>query len=40
VPPPGEVITPPSKPVQQPTIRLDVEVVGDVTIIINGVPVT
>jgi N-acetylmuramoyl-L-alanine amidase len=37
-PPPGETGTPPEKP--RPTIRLDVEVVGDVTIIINGVPVT
>jgi hypothetical protein len=36
-PPPGEV-EPPARP--QPTIRLDVEVIGDVTIIINGVPVT
>jgi hypothetical protein len=25
---------------RNPTIRLDVEVIGDVTIIINGVPVT
>jgi N-acetylmuramoyl-L-alanine amidase len=40
VPPPGEVVTPPVKPKPPPTIRLDVEVVGDVTIIINGVPVT
>jgi N-acetylmuramoyl-L-alanine amidase len=39
--PPGEVVEPPPvKPQPQPTIRLDVEVVGDVTIIINGVPVT
>ena len=38
-PPPGEV-TPPERPPQKPpTLRLDVEVVGDITIIINGVPV-
>ena len=36
VSPPGETITPPAKP----TLRLDVEVTGDITIIINGVPVT
>ena len=36
LPPPGEV-APPHKP---PTIRLDVEVTGDITIIINGVPLT
>lgn len=35
-PPPGE--EKPPKP--KPTIRLDVEVTGDITIIINGVPVT
>lgn len=35
-PPPEEIIPPSHKP----TIRLDVEVVGDITIIINGVPVT
>ena len=38
VPPPGEVITPPAKP--QPTVRIDIEVIGDVTLIVNGVPVT
>ena len=38
-PPPGEE-RPPRPPAQPPTIRLDVEVVGDITIIINGVPVT
>jgi N-acetylmuramoyl-L-alanine amidase len=38
-PPPGEVTTPP--PTQQkPIVRFDIEVVGDVTIIVNGVPVT
>ena len=37
-PPPGEVTPPPVRP--KPTIRIDVEVLGDVTIIINGVPVT
>lgn len=38
LPPPGEVIEPPAKP--QPTIRIDVEVIGDITIIVNGVPLT
>jgi N-acetylmuramoyl-L-alanine amidase len=38
-PPPGEE-RPPQPPAQRPTIRIDVEVEGDVTIIINGVPVT
>ena len=39
-PPPGETAPPvrPDKP--PPTLRLDVEVTGDITIIINGVPVT
>ena len=39
-PPPGETVPPvrPDKP--PPTLRLDVEVTGDITIIINGVPVT
>lgn len=36
-PPPGE-ITPPERPHKKPTIRLDVEVTGDIAIIINGVP--
>ena len=38
-PPPGEIEPPvrPDKPT--PTLRLDVEVTGEVTIIINGVPV-
>lgn len=37
MPPPAEVTTPPAKPA---TIRIDVEVTGDITIIVNGVPVT
>ncbi|MBT1509389.1 N-acetylmuramoyl-L-alanine amidase [Bradyrhizobium sp. SRL28] len=38
-PPPGEVTEPP--PVKPPpTIRIDVEVIGDITIIVNGVPVS
>jgi N-acetylmuramoyl-L-alanine amidase len=37
--PPPEEITPP--PVHhQPTVRLDIDVIGDVTVIINGVPVS
>jgi N-acetylmuramoyl-L-alanine amidase len=39
-PPPGET-EPPARPVKPPpTLRLDVEVTGEVSIIINGVPVT
>lgn len=38
IPPDPEVPVPPVRP--HPTIRLDVEVVGDITIIINGKPVT
>ena len=34
----GEVIEPP--PTTQPSVRLDIQVVGDVTVIVNGVPVT
>jgi len=37
-PPGGELPAPPVRP--KPTLRLEVEVVGDITIIINGVPVT
>jgi N-acetylmuramoyl-L-alanine amidase len=36
--PPAEVVPPSAPP--KPTIRFDVEVTGDITIIINGVPVT
>jgi N-acetylmuramoyl-L-alanine amidase len=40
-PPPGGEIEPPKPPTHpRPTMRLDVEVTGDITIIINGVPVT
>jgi N-acetylmuramoyl-L-alanine amidase len=36
-PPPGETVPPEA---QKPTVRFDVEVTGDVAIIVNGVPVT
>jgi hypothetical protein len=38
-PPPGEETRPPT-PSRQPTVRIDVDVVGDVTVLVNGVPVT
>jgi N-acetylmuramoyl-L-alanine amidase len=42
LPPPGEERPPrpPRPPSQPPLVRIDVEVVGDVAIIINGVPIT
>ena len=40
--PPGEATSPPPPqlPPHPPTVRLDIEVIGDVTVIINGVPVS
>ena len=36
-PPPEEITPPPHHP---PTVRVDIEVIGNVTVLINGVPVT
>jgi hypothetical protein len=37
--PPGEVIEP-LPPVKQPTVRIEVDVIGDVTILVNGLPIS